>query len=167
MHVLHLHFQTARILDSVWNQNKNVRILDIFFCPRSELPFRSQWYTFQCSDFRHFEFWKCWNPDVLCMSQMSEIWTCWNANWLLFGFRHCLKSKHSDFRHSLHKTIYDSQFSKGPSLVGPNFGQLGCPYFKHKSCKLLSEIGTLKSRFQTFTVQWNAKTERLDFGGRW
>ena len=40
--------------------------------------------------------------------------------------------------------MYDLKLPKQPSLICPDFGQLGCPNFKNKSQNLMSEIETLK-----------------------
>ena len=41
-----------------------------------------------------------------------------NPNWLAFGFQHCLKSEHSDFRHSLYYFIMTEALRKGCLLDG-------------------------------------------------
>ena len=48
---------------------------------------------------------------------------------------------------------YNPKFPKRPSLVCPNFRQLGCPEFQHKSRNLMSKIGTLKC--PDFGTVWN------------
>ena len=65
----------------------------------------------------------------------------------IFGHFFCLKLGPKSWNTSLGHLIlnfYDPKFPKWPSLDCLDFGQLGCPNFKHKSCKLMSEIGTLK-----------------------
>ena len=39
---------------------------------------------------------------------------------------------------------YNPTFPKLPRLVCPDFRQLGCLDLEHKSCNLMSEIGTIK-----------------------
>ena len=72
------------------------------------------------------------------------------------NFRHCLKSGHffclklgqkswdTSLGHFKIKQYYDPKFPKRPGIVCPDFRQLGCPNFEHKSRNLMPEIGTLK-----------------------
>ena len=55
-----------------------------------------------------------------------------------FGHFFCLKPGQKSQGTSLGH--YNPRFPKQPSLVGPDFGQLGCPDFEHKSCNLMPEI---------------------------